>query len=78
MGSEQSLALKGDQPSKFACDNYECRIAREGDITTFSSIAECQTICQGSSDTKWYIGVVLVLIFITVILLSVKGKFKSL
>ena len=79
MGSEQSLLSSSgsDKPSKFTCDNYECRVAREGDITTFSTIAECQSICAGSTDTKWYIGLILVLVFITVILLSVRGKFKK-
>lgn len=79
MGSDQSLLANPQTVNKYVCDNYECTIAKEGDMgkTTFSSIKECKTICSGGTDTKWYIGLIFVLILISVMLLSVKGKFKK-
>jgi hypothetical protein len=80
MGSDQSLMSKtGEQVSRFSCDieTGSCRKAITGDRTTYGSIRECQAICSPPSDFKWYFVLFLILVFTTVIIMSIKGKFKK-
>jgi hypothetical protein len=64
---------------RYACENGTCRVSRDSDITTYASINECQANCKGGeiSDSKWYLGVFIVLFFASIISVYIKRSLKN-
>lgn len=77
MGSDQSIMSDSKKVVRYACDNGNCRLARDTDVTTYSTITECKLVCSESTDIKWYLGVFIVLIFTTIISVAIKKSFKD-
>ena len=79
MGSEQSIMSDQTKVVRYACENGTCRVSRDTDLTTYSSIKECQTNCKDKdmSDSKWYLGLFIMLIFVGIISVAIKKNLKN-